>query len=158
MNSHILEWLTSFPFIDRNADLDLEVPFVKDEIHEALKKADDDKTLGSDEFLFKFVQSFWHVFKDDLGGLYHIFHESVRFDHQFLEFFVFLIPKVKGSAFLNDFGPISLLKWVHKLVTHVLTARLLFVTDQLISHTKKMLSFEVKAFMIDGLLLLRFWM
>lgn len=68
-------------------------------------------------------------------GMFHNFHESARFDHRFMESFISLILKIKELVFLNDFCPISLLGWVHKLVARVLTARLCSMIDQVISHT-----------------------
>lgn len=46
---------------------------------------------------------------------------------------------MKGSSNLNDFRPISLLGWIHKLVTKVLFRPIslrLTVIDQLINHTQ----------------------
>lgn len=40
----------------------------------------------------------------------------------------------KGPTFLNDFRSISLLRWVHKLVAKVLTARLHLFMGSLVSH------------------------
>lgn len=36
-----------------------------------LKDANGDKALRPDDFLFKFVQCSWDIFKDELIGLFH---------------------------------------------------------------------------------------
>lgn len=61
---------------------------------------------------------------------------DAEFDNRLSEFFIAIIPKVKGPSSLNEFCPISLLGWIHKLVARVLTSRLRSIIDQLISHTQ----------------------
>lgn len=60
-----------------------------------------------DGFSFKFVKSFWSIFKDDLLALFDNFHRYGEFDPQISESFISLIPKVKNTSCLNDFGPFA---------------------------------------------------
>lgn len=69
-------------------------------------------------------------------GLFYCFHENAEFDHHFSVCFIALIPKVKILASLNNFRPISLLGWIHKLVARVLSLRPRRVIHHLIRHTK----------------------
>lgn len=85
---------------------------------------------------FKFGKFFWHILKADTIALFHNFHSSGEFDPKFSESFIYLIPKVKSSASINDLRVISLLGCVHKLIVKILIARLKSVIDQLFSHTQ----------------------
>lgn len=82
--------------------------FTEEEVLKALKEVDGDKSLGLDGFSLKFEQSFWDVFKRGLLGLFQCFYDHAELDHRFSESFIALILKMKGSASLNNFKPISL--------------------------------------------------
>lgn len=87
-------------------------------------------------FTFKFAQSFWLELKRELLNLFNQCFESAEFDHRFSSSFIPLIPKVACSVGRNDFRPISLLGWVHKLVTLVLAARLKKLMGKLVRDTQ----------------------
>lgn len=78
----------------------------------------------SDIFMFEL--------KGEVLDLFNHFFESAEFEHKFFSSFMSLIPKVSCSLSLNDFRLISLLGWVHKLVTWVLVARLRRVMGKLV--------------------------
>lgn len=132
----LLDWIAPFPSLASDQTVNIELPFSEEEILQSLKDADGDRALGPNGFSFKFAQSFWNTFKGDLVGLFQTFYFDAEFDHRFSESFISLIPKVKGPSLLNDFHPISLLRWIHKLVTKVLTSRLRRFIDHLVSHTQ----------------------
>lgn len=128
--------MTRFPSLDGSQALRLEAPFTEVKILKSPKEVDSNKAPEPDDFPLKFAQSFWDNFRGDLLDLFQGFYESREFDHRFSESFIFLIMKVKGPSSLNDFRPISLLGWIHKLVARILTSRFYTVIDQLISHTQ----------------------
>lgn len=133
---HILEWETSFTSLDISQAMSLEIHFLEEEILKSLKEVDGHKVPGPNGFPFKFAQSFWEVFKGDLMGLFKKFFVDAEFDHRFSESFITLIPKVKSRSSLNEFRPISLHGWIHKLAAKVLTLKLRSIIDCLISHTQ----------------------
>lgn len=122
-----------FPFLDSLFTLSLEDPFTEKEIFSALKDSDGDKAPGHDGYIFKFGQSYWHVFKEEMMTLFHVFYCSGKSDPKFSKSFIYFIPKVKSPVFLNHFRPILLLGWVYKLIAKVLTKRLKSVINQLVS-------------------------
>lgn len=109
---YITTWEVDFPRLDGLSSSSLERPFTEEEIFSTLKDIDGDKAPGPYGFSFKLVQSYWHVLKADILGLFHSFHSTGEFDPRFSESFISLIPKVKSPASLNDFRPISVLGWV----------------------------------------------
>lgn len=125
-----------FLSIDSTFAFSLESLFIEDEIFSALKNSNWHKAPRLDRFFFKFSQSFQHVFKDGLMGLFQAFHSSRDFDSRFFESFIFLILKVKSLVSFNKFCPISLLGWVHKLIARVLMKRLRSIINQLVSHSQ----------------------
>lgn len=76
---------------------------MEDKILIALKELDVEKASGPDGFSFKFDQSFWPIFKDELMSLFQSFHFLGEFDLRIFESFISLLPKVKISMSLNDF-------------------------------------------------------
>lgn len=72
-----------------------------------------------------------------------------NFNQRFSCPFISLIPKVVSTVCLNDFKPISLLGWVHKLVARVLATRLKGVMASLyVKH--KLLLLKAEVFLTDG--------
>ncbi|EOY32672.1 Uncharacterized protein TCM_040702 [Theobroma cacao] len=55
------------------------------------------------------------------------FHDMGNFDERINSFFITLIPKCNNPTTLNEFGPISLVTSVYKMVAKVLTNRLQMV-------------------------------
>lgn len=98
--------------------------------------SDGDKAPGPNGFSFYFIQFFWHLFKDDVISLFHSFHSTTGFDKGFLGLFISLIPKTQGPSSINNFRHISLLNWVHKLMTKGLIARFRPLMDSLVSYSQ----------------------
>lgn len=106
----------NFHSLDRSSISSHESPFIKEDIFRALKELDGNKSLRAYGFHLKFAQSFWLVFKDELVALFRSFHFLGEFDLRFFEAYVSFISKIKSPISLNDFRPIFLLGWVHKLI------------------------------------------
>lgn len=69
-------------------------------------------------------------------GLFNRFFEMAEFDYRLSSSFISPISKVASPTGLNDFRSISLLGWVHKLVTRVLARRLRRVMGKLVRDTR----------------------
>lgn len=93
---------------------------------------DGNKATGPDDFMFKFAHFFWPELKREVFNMFNNFFETTEFEHRFSSSFILLISKVSFPSNLNDFRLISLLKWVHKLVTRVLVDRLRRVMRKLV--------------------------
>lgn len=63
-------WEVLFPSMEYGEVVTLENPFSEEEIRREFMEADGAKTPGLDGFTFKFIQSFWNVFKDDVLALF----------------------------------------------------------------------------------------
>lgn len=53
-----------------------------------------DKVPRPDGFPFRFAQSFWDLFREDIIGLFQVFHNLANFDHKFLKSFIILFLKI----------------------------------------------------------------
>lgn len=69
-------------------------------------------------------------------ALFDHFFEMADFDHRFSCSFISRICKTSCPASLNDFNLISLLGWVHKLVSRVLATRLKRVIRKLVRESQ----------------------
>lgn len=76
------------------------------------------------------------MFKKDLINIFRAFFDSANFSHRFSSPMITLILKFACLTSLNDFRPISLLKWVHKFVARVLAARLQRILESLVCDTR----------------------
>lgn len=121
---HIEVWNVDFPSLDIDSLFSFEELFTNKGVLGLLEIQLEKKILYSNGFSFKFVQSFWHVFKDELMALFHSFHSLGNFDSRFSEAFISLISKIKSLVSLNYFRLIFLLDWVYKLIAKVLLRRL----------------------------------
>lgn len=75
------------------------------------------------------------MFKDDLLALFKNIFDHAELDQRLLAYLVSFIPKVACPINVNDFQPISLLRWVYKLIAKVLAARLRKVLGLLVQYT-----------------------
>jgi hypothetical protein len=103
---------------------ELSVPFTTQEIDAVIKNMPTDKAPGPDEFNGKFLESCWHIIKEDIYKLCFEFYEgklnleSINMGH------ITLVPKIPSPEGVNDFRPITLLNCVLKILTKLLANRL----------------------------------
>lgn len=129
---HVESWVVIFPSLDQMDVELLEAPFTKEEFHRELMSAGGNKAPGPSMFIFEFVQTFQSDLKGELLSLFNQFFQMAKFDHRFSCSFILLISKVGSLTNLNDFRLISLLGWVHKLVTRTLAIRLQGIMGKLV--------------------------
>lgn len=86
----------------------LEEEFSVEEIKEWLFMCNVDKAAGLDGFNMKFLQKFWHVFKDEIVDPFRELHKSGKFMEAINTTFIPLIPKKDDANEFGDFRPISL--------------------------------------------------
>lgn len=68
--------------------------------------------------------------------MFQNFHSIGEFYFRFSESIISLIHKIKSPMSLNDFQPICLMDWVHKLIAKVLTGRLRSLINWLVRHSQ----------------------
>nr|GFC84607.1 RNA-directed DNA polymerase, eukaryota [Tanacetum cinerariifolium] len=103
---------------------------------------------GPDGFNFEFFKKYWDVVGSDFCEAIEQFFTSGGFSKGCNSSFVTLIPKIIDAKFVNDFRPISLIGCVYKVVTKVLTNRLVSVIRDLVSDTQS--AFVAGRQILDG--------
>ena len=116
----------------QEADI-LELPFMEEEVHLALRDMNGDKAPGPDVFTGAFWQFCWEFVKEEVMEMFKEFHEHNTFIKSLNATFLVLIPKKGGAEELGDFRPISLLGGLYKLLAKVLANRIKNVIGGVIS-------------------------
>ena len=93
---------------------------------------DRDKALGPNGFFMAFFQDCWEVIK---GDIMVVFSDYVygKFEKSLDATFLSLIPKVPGAFELKEFGPISLVSGIYKIIAKFLANRMRRAVDRVIS-------------------------
>ena len=121
-----------FDFLDETESLSLERDFEKEEILEALKEVEGDKTPRPDGFTMAFFQKCWSVVERDVWLSLQIFIEHGIFEKSLNATFLCLIPKKVSAVNIKDFRPVSRVGSLYKLLAKVLAHRLRGVPDKLV--------------------------
>jgi Reverse transcriptase (RNA-dependent DNA polymerase) len=112
--------------------LELEKPFTEEEIHKAVFGSEASGAPGPDGFSFLFYQHFWTLVKSDLMLLLqHFYTQSLnvsKLNHAML----CLIPKESNAQVIQKFRPISLIDYSYKIISKVLTNRLIGCVGRLV--------------------------
>jgi hypothetical protein len=111
------------PVIDMS---ELDAPFSLDELKTAVFSMPSDKAPGPDGFSAGFFKTSWNVVKDDLLRGLNKFYDlnDPSFNSLNTAFFV-LLPKNETPSAMSHFRPISLIHAFAKLVSKILSTRLL---------------------------------
>ncbi|GAU27881.1 hypothetical protein TSUD_159750 [Trifolium subterraneum] len=139
-----------FPSITSQQRQSLVNPFSVEEVRSVIEESDGNKCPGPDGFNFAFLKGMWEVICGDVMAFMHEFHECASIPKALSSYFITLIPKVLNPQALGDFRPISLLGCLYKVVAKVLTKRLSFVMDSLVS--KNQSAFLKGRLLVDGVL------
>lgn len=115
-----------------NAPLSLPPSRSHEEIDEAVKSCDGDKSPGPDGFNFNFIKPAWDVIKNDVYEIVKEFWSSSMLPAGCNTAFIVLIPKVDFPLGFKDYRPISMVGCVYKIVPKLLTHHLRLVMDHLI--------------------------
>lgn len=102
---------------------DLERPFTKEEIKEAIFYMTKDKYLGPNGFSLLFYQECWDILKGDLLEVFEEFWERGVMNKGVNAMFLVLIPKKEGAVEISNYRPISLVGSLYKIIAKVLSLR-----------------------------------
>nr|GEV47414.1 RNA-directed DNA polymerase, eukaryota [Tanacetum cinerariifolium] len=80
----------------------------------------ENKSPGLDGYTFEFFRRYWRFIGSDFCSAIECFFKSGSFSKGNNSSFIALIPKVTDAKFFTDFGPISLIGCVYKVVTKIL--------------------------------------
>lgn len=85
-----------------------------------LKIATISKVPGPDGFNFSFVKKSWSFKEKDMLRFFSEFYANEKLARGLNSTFIALIPKVDGASCFNEFGPISMIGCVRKILGKVL--------------------------------------
>ncbi|XP_071730091.1 uncharacterized protein [Rutidosis leptorrhynchoides] len=103
------------------------------EINNAVWDCGSSRAPGPDGISFRFIKYFWDIFQFDICKDVRRYFSSCIMPRSANSAFFSLIPKVTNLILVTDFRPISLVGFFYKIVTKILTNRLLVVIDKIIS-------------------------
>ena len=129
----------------------LERRFKKDEILFVVRDMEGDKASSPDGFSMAFFHQCWRVVERDVLAVFDEFHQHCKFEKSLNATFIALIPQKNGASNIRDFGPISLVGSIYKILAKILANRLKIVLDQLISESQN--SFVGGRLILDSVLI-----
>lgn len=104
------------------------------EIKNVVFSFDGNKAPGLDGFPMFFFQDFWDIVGKDVSNGVKEFWGARRLLKEINGTFIALIPKIQGADSMDKFKPISLCNSFYKIISKVLTTRILTVLPSLINH------------------------
>lgn len=108
-----------------------------DEIKKVVFSFQGDKALSPDGFPIFFFQEYWHIVGADTTNIVKELFGSRRILKEINSTFIALIPKVVGPDSMGNFRPISLCNSFYKIISKVLTSRLLAILPLVIFEEQK---------------------
>jgi hypothetical protein len=143
--------MESVSSIDEGERAWMKREFAEEEVWEVVRKMKGDKAPGLDGFLMAFFQKCWEVIKKDMMAVFKEFHEIGKFEKSLNATFMVLIPKKAGAMEIKDFRPTSLVSGVYKIISKVLTSRLISVMGKLVSQMQS--AFVLGRQILDSILM-----
>nr|GEW36361.1 cysteine-rich receptor-like protein kinase [Tanacetum cinerariifolium] len=131
---------------------DLERMVTKEEVKKAVWDCGSDKSLGPDGFSFSFFRHFWSTIKNDIFEVVDCFFTYGDMPNECNSNFIALIPKIIDANMVKDFRPISLIGSLYKVITKILTNRLVNVICDLVNEVQS--AFVAERQILDGLFIL----
>ncbi|TYG88300.1 hypothetical protein ES288_A12G011200v1 [Gossypium darwinii] len=114
----------------------LEEPFSREEIREAVWSCEELKAPGPDGFNMCFFRNCWNTIKKDLFRMMTDFYWSSKLERSINCSFIALILKMENPSEIADFRPICLVSSLYKIVAKILSRRLRVVIGGLVSETQ----------------------
>ena len=106
------------------------------ELEDAVREMKNDTASRPDGFSLTVFKEFWDFVKMDILEMLNKLHMG-ELDLATLNYGVLaLIPKIKGVVKIKQYQPICLLNVVYKIITKVLTRRLMNVASKIISESQ----------------------
>ncbi|CAM8975881.1 unnamed protein product [Rhodiola kirilowii] len=103
------------------------------EIHEAILKLNPSSAPGPDGFTGHFYTHCWHIVKGDMLKAVQAFFYGLHLPNAITATNLVLIPKKHFVTLVDQFRPISLCNFFHKVISSILNSRLARVLPRIIS-------------------------
>ncbi|CAK8578493.1 unnamed protein product [Lathyrus sativus] len=111
-------------------------PISEVDITKALKGIGDLKTPGMDGYGAKFFKAGWEIVKTDVIAAVQEYFETGRIYKPFNSVVVSLIPKDHTACEIKDYIPIAMCTTFYKIISKILTGRLIAVLHSVVSHNQ----------------------
>lgn len=98
-----------------------------------MRQSNSDKAPGPDGMNARVLTKLWSTLKRDMMNTIKCFMKHGKLRGGMNSSFISLIPEVKSHILIKDFRPISLINCSLKVLSKLLTNRILSVMDKLIS-------------------------
>ncbi|XP_042969107.1 uncharacterized protein LOC122301794 [Carya illinoinensis] len=128
----------------------LERSFIAKEIGMALKQMSPFKSPGPDGYSAGFYQEHWKIVGQDVSVALLEFLNSEKMPWDLNHTHIVLIPKVNSPTSIHDFRPISLCNVAYKLISKVLTNRMIGVLKKVVSWNQS--AFLPNRFITDNIM------
>jgi hypothetical protein len=126
-----------FPrFIDEEDNKYFFDEIIQDELKEVLHKFQKDKIMGLDGWIVQFYTSFFDLIGKDLLAMVEESHMVGHIHAPLNKTFIALIPKSDNPQTFDDFIPISLCRYIYKVVENIIAKRIKFILLYSISKEK----------------------
>ncbi|KAE8673674.1 AP-2 complex subunit alpha-2 [Hibiscus syriacus] len=103
------------------------------EVWEEISSSASDKAPGPDGFTMGFFKKYWPMLKEQIMKFVFDFYTGRKWDHGVNHAFISLIPKKLNPESLEDNMPISLVGSLYKIISKVLSKRLVSCIKDLVS-------------------------
>ncbi|KAK2656702.1 hypothetical protein Ddye_009754 [Dipteronia dyeriana] len=113
-----------------------EVEFSREEVWEAVKCCDGNKTLGLDGMNLNFIRHNWKVIQDDFMNFMLEFHKDNSIVKELNNTFLALISKCAKPETVKDFCPISLVGSLYKVLSKFLANKYKKVMNSVIRESQ----------------------
>ncbi|PKU74126.1 Putative ribonuclease H protein [Dendrobium catenatum] len=119
--------------IDDNDNILLCCPPSELEIYNVIMDLNGDSVAGPDGFTTKFFQKMWSIIKKDIIDVVNDLFVGNPYPKFFTSTNIVLIPKVNGANKWKNFRPISLCSFFNKLISKIISNRLVNILPRIIS-------------------------
>ncbi|GJS31423.1 RNA-directed DNA polymerase, eukaryota [Tanacetum coccineum] len=132
--------------LEQQSDMECDVNNV--EIKNAVWDCGTDKAPGPDGFSFGFYRRFWYLIEKDVCDAVKYFFTHGEFSNGCNSVFIALIPKIPDANMVKDYRPISLVGSLYKIISKILSNRLVGVLGNIVSDVQS--AFIADRQILDG--------
>ncbi|KAE8710201.1 Anaphase-promoting complex subunit 2 [Hibiscus syriacus] len=114
----------------------LEVKISEQEVWETVFQSDSAKAPWPDGFTMGFFKKFWSTLKSYIMKFVEDFYNGRNWEHGVNHAFLTLIPNIRNPEGIEDYRPISLVDSLYKIISKILSRRLVSAIKDLVSSSQ----------------------
>lgn len=139
-----------FKSISMREGMEIETPFLEEEIKKAVWDCGGAKSSGPDGYSFLIIKKCWSFIKDDFIKFFHYLFNCRSISKAVTSSFITLIPKSHNPLSLEDYRSICLVGCMYNVIAKLLAGRLNGVLNSIISPSES--AFVLGRQLLDGVL------